>query len=295
MNAKKIKTFDVVLILIMIVVAVITIYPFLNVLAISLNDATDTVKGGIHILPREFTLQNYKEIFTGSSKLPRAFVNSILRTVIGTGLGVISSAMLAYTLSRREFIFNKFVTILFVLTMYVGGGIIPEYMVIRQLGLINNFAVYILPGLISAFNVIVIRSFIDGLPDALNESAMIDGANDLVIFFKIVLPLCLPVIATIALFVAVSQWNSWFDTYIYARTNDSLTTLQYELMKVMDNAASSSKVDPNNPLLQQAAAGVNPESIKMAITMVATGPILLVYPFVQKYFVTGMTLGAVKA
>lgn len=290
---RKITAFDTVLAIIMIIIAVVTVYPFLNVLAISLNDATDTVKGGIYIWPREFTLQNYKEIFEGSSKLPQGLLISVLRTVIGTFTGVLASAMVAYTLSRREFVFNKFITILFVLTMYIGGGLIPEYMVIRGLGLVNNFAVYILPGLISAFNVIVIRSFIDGLPEALNESAMIDGANDFIIFTKIVLPLCLPVIATVALFIAVGQWNSWFDTYLYARSNDALTTLQYELMKVMGNATGTAKVDPNNPIVQ--AASVNPESIKMAITMVATLPILLVYPFVQKYFVTGMTLGAVKS
>ena len=286
------EAFDIVLIVIMLFIVVITLYPFLNVLAISLNDATDTVKGGIHIWPREFTLQNYKEIFNGSTKLPRAFVNSVLRTVIGTITGVIATTMVAFTLSRRDFIFNKLVTMLFVITMYVGGGLIPEYLVVRQLGLVNNFAVYILPGLISAFNVIVIRSFMDGLPEALYESASIDGANDWIVFRKIVFPLCLPVIATIALFIAVSQWNSWFDTYIYARTNDSLTTLQYELMKIMDNAAAT--VDIHNPNLQNTARS-NPESIKMAITMVATIPILLVYPFVQKYFVSGMTLGAVKS
>ena len=290
---KKVKVFDIVLIVIMTIIAVITIYPFLNVLAISFNDATDSVKGGIHILPREFTLQNYKEIFDGSSKLPTGLIISILRTVIGTVTGVLASAMVAFVISRRDFVFNKLVTILFVLTMYIGGGLIPEYMLIKNVGLINNFAVYILPGLISAFNVIVIRSFIDGLPPALNESAMIDGANDFVVFTKIILPLCLPVIATVALFIAVSQWNSWFDTYLYARQNDGLTTLQYELMKVMGNASASAKVDPNNPLVK--ASSVNPESIKMAITMVATAPILCIYPFVQKYFVTGMTLGAVKS
>lgn len=290
---KKVKIFDIALTIVMVVIAVLTVYPFLNVLAISLNDATDTVKGGIHIWPREFTLQNYKEIFEGSSKLPQGLLISVLRTLVGTITGVLASAMVAFVLSRREFVFNKLVTILFVLTMYVSGGLIPEYMLIKNVGLINNFAVYIIPSLISAFNVIVIRSFIDGLPPALNESAMIDGANDFIIFTKIILPLCLPVIATVALFIAVGQWNSWFDTYLYARQNDGLTTLQYELMKVMSTASASSKVDPNNPALQ--AAAVNPESIKMAITMVATGPILLVYPFVQKYFVTGMTLGAVKS
>ena len=288
----KISTFDVVLTIIMCLIIVVTVYPFLNVLAVSLNDAADTVKGGIYIWPRKFTFANYQQVFSGSSKLPLAFFNSVLRTVIGTLTGVIATAMVAYTLSRRDFIFNKFVTLLFVVTMYVSGGLIPEYLVIRNLGLINNFAVYILPGLISAFNVIVMRSFMDGLPEALYESAKIDGANDWTTFYKIVMPLCLPVVATISLFIAVGQWNSWFDTYLYARGNNSMTTLQYELMKIIDNA--SSNVDVNNPLLQNASKS-NPQSIKMAITMVATIPILLVYPFVQKYFVTGMTLGAVKS
>ena len=288
----KISTFDVVLTIIMCLIIVVTVYPFLNVLAVSLNDAADTVKGGIYIWPRKFTFANYQQVFSGSSKLPLAFFNSVLRTVIGTLTGVIATAMVAYTLSRRDFIFNKFVTLLFVITMYVSGGLIPEYLVIRNLGLINNFAVYILPGLISAFNVIVMRSFMDGLPEALYESAKIDGANDWTTFYKIVMPLCLPVVATISLFIAVGQWNSWFDTYLYARGNNIMTTLQYELMKIIDNA--SSNVDINNPLLQNASKS-NPQSIKMAITMVATIPILLVYPFVQKYFVTGMTLGAVKS
>ena len=290
---KKIEVFDIVLTIIMCFIIVITLYPFLNVLAVSLNDATDTVKGGIYIWPREFTLANYKQVFSGSSKLPLAFFNSILRTVIGTVTGVIATAMVAYTLSRRDFIFNKAVTLLFIITMYVSGGLIPEFLVVKNLGLINNFAVYILPGLISAFNIIVMRSFMDGLPEALYESAKIDGASDWTTFYKIVMPLCLPVIATIALFIAVSQWNSWFDTYLYARSNNSMTTLQYELMKIIDNA-NATNVDVNNPNLQNVAKS-NPQSIKMAITMVATVPILLVYPFVQKYFVTGMTLGAVKS
>ena len=292
---EKIKPFDVFLILLMIFIAIITVHPFLNVLAISLNDANDTVKGGITIFPRIFTLDNYKQIFSTGSNLTRGFVNSVLRTVIGTATGVLSSAIVAYVMSRKDFIFNKFVSVLFVLTMYVGGGLIPEYMLIRQMGLVNHFAVYILPLLISAFNVIVIRSFIDGLPPALQESAKIDGANDFTIFFRIVLPLCLPVIATVALFIAVQQWNSWFDTYIYAGSNESLTTLQYELMKVMDNATASAASAGNTGNGNLQVTAVNPESIKMAITMVATVPILLVYPFVQKYFVTGMTLGAVKS
>ncbi|OPJ65124.1 carbohydrate ABC transporter permease [Clostridium oryzae] len=292
---KKMTIFDVILILIFAFVIVITIYPFLNVLAISFNNSMDTVKGGIYILPRKFTLANYQEIFKSSSKLPHAFVISVLRTVIGTVLGVISTAMLAFTISRTDYVFRKPVTVIFVLTMYVSGGLIPSYMLIRDLHLINKFAVYIIPGLISAYNVIVIRSFIDGLPYALQESAKIDGANDLTIFFKIVLPLCVPVIATISLFIAVGQWNSWYDTYLYAREKQSLSTLQYELMKVLQNSQQSSFVDNNTAAQLAKQNTVNPESIKMAITIVATVPILLVYPFVQKYFVTGMTLGAVKS
>src|SRR5690625_2347733 len=291
---KGITLFDVFLTLGMIFVIVITLYPFLNILAISLNNAIDTAKGGIHILPRDFTFANYVEIFSSNDRLLQAFIMSVTRTVVGTVTGIIASTMLAYTLSRKDFVFNKPVALLLVLTMFVSGGLIPDYMLIRHLGLINQFSVYILPMLISAFNVIVIRSFMDNLPVALEESAKIDGANDFTIFVRIILPLSMPVIATISLFLAVGQWNSWFDTYLYARTNESLTTLQYELMKILDNASASGSSGVNTHSAQYMAKQTNPQSIKMAITIIATVPILFVYPFLQKYFVTGLTLGAVK-
>jgi len=291
---KKVTFFDICLSLGMIFVIVITLYPFLNILAISLNNAIDTAKGGIHILPRDFTFANYVEIFSSNDRLLQAFIMSVTRTVVGTVTGIIASTMLAYTLSRKDFVFNKPVALLLVLTMFVSGGLIPDYMLIRHLGLINQFSVYILPMLISAFNVIVIRSFMDNLPVALEESAKIDGANDFTIFARIILPLSMPVIATISLFLAVGQWNSWFDTYLYARTNESLTTLQYELMKILDNASASGSSGVNTHSAQYMAKQTNPQSIKMAITIIATVPILFVYPFLQKYFVTGLTLGAVK-
>lgn len=292
---KRLTLFDIFLMLFMIFVIVITLYPFLNILAISLNNAVDTVKGGIHIWPRDFTLANYVEIFSSNDRLLQAFIMSILRTVVGTITGIIASTMLAYTLSRKDFVFNKPVGIILVITMFVGGGLIPDYMLIRHLGLINKFSVYILPMLINAFNVIVIRSFMDGLPDALEESAKIDGANDFTIFTRIILPLSLPVVATISLFLAVGQWNSWFDTYLYARSNENLTTLQYELMKILDNAsASGSGGAMDSHTAQYVAKQTNPQSIKMAITIIATVPILAVYPFLQKHFVSGLTLGAVK-
>ncbi|MFD1177688.1 carbohydrate ABC transporter permease [Paenibacillus puldeungensis] len=287
------KIFNVCNFILMAVILLITLYPFLNVLAISLNDSTDTVRGGIYIWPREFTLENYKTIF-GYSTLIQGFKITIYRTIIGTVLGLISSSMVAYTLSRPDFRARKFVSTFLAMTMYVSGGLVPTYMLIRHLDLIGTFAVYILPGLISAFNVFVIRSFMDGLPYALQESAKLDGANDFMIYYKIILPLCKPVLATIALFLAVGQWNAWFDTYLYNGNKEHLTTLQYELMKILQSTNQGSNMANANDLINQMSQ-VSPESIKMAITIVVTVPILFIYPFLQRYFVEGMTLGAVKA
>jgi len=286
--------FDTVNIIFLTIVMIVTLYPFLNVLAISLNESADTVRGGIYLWPREWTLDNYLEI-AKYDNLVTAFVNSVLRTVIGTVIGVFSSAMVAYTLSRSDFQGRKFISTFIVLTMYFSGGLIPGYMLIRDLGLMNSFWVYILPGIVNAFNIIIIRSFMDGLPFSLQESAKIDGANDFTIFYRIILPLSKPVLATIALFVAVGQWNQWFDNYLYNSMNEKLTTLQYELMKILDNTSVSGSVDANTMRPNDfQAKQVSPESIKMAITMVTVVPIIVVYPFVQKYFIQGMTLGAVK-
>lgn len=293
---KRPTALDYILGIVMIFVIIVTLYPFLNVLAISLNDATDTARGGLHIFPRVFTWRNYEEVFSSNNNLLIAFRNSVLRTVIGTITATFSCAVLAYVVSRKKFIFRRHINVLLTLTMYVSGGLIPGYLLIRELGLINEFAVYIIPALISAFNVIVIRSFIEDLPDALEESARIDGASDFTIFLRVIMPLCMPVLATIALFVAVGQWNSWFDTYLYARSNTNLTTLQFELMKIMDNASALSATDVSRLNAQGGQTiRTTPESIKMAITIIVTVPILLVYPFLQKYFVSGLTLGAVKS
>ncbi|GAA0137828.1 carbohydrate ABC transporter permease [Paenibacillus sp. YSY-4.3] len=293
-NATKAdKIFDIINFIIMAMIMIVTLYPFLNVLAISLNDSTDTVRGGIYIWPREFTWENYKTIFSYTGLIV-GFKNTIYRTIIGTVLGLISSSMLAYTLSRQDFASRKFVSTFLALTMYFSGGLVPTYMLMRHLDLIGSFWIYILPGIVSAFNVFIIRSFIDGLPYALQESAKLDGANDFKIYYKIILPLCKPVLATIALFLAVGQWNSWFDTYLYNGNKPHLTTLQYELMKVLASTNQGAGMTNANDLANQMAQ-VSPESIKMAITIVVTLPILFVYPFLQRYFVSGMTLGAVKA
>ncbi|MCR6109574.1 carbohydrate ABC transporter permease [Bacillus sp. A301a_S52] len=289
------KLFDITNYVLMALIIVIMLYPFLNVLAISLNDSTDTVRGGIYIFPREFTLENYRVIMEYDSLLI-GFRNSVLRTVIGTFLGLFVCSMVAYTLSRQDFQARNVISVIIVLTMFFSGGLVPTYMLMRDLGLINTFAIYILPLLVSAWNIIIIRSFMDGLPLALQESAKVDGANDFTIYWKIILPICKPVLATIALFIAVMQWNMWFDTYIYNSANPALTTLQYELMKILQNttASTGAGIDSVRGSGAEAATRVSPESIRMAITIVTIVPILLVYPFLQRYFVKGMTLGAIK-
>ncbi|CAM4505176.1 MAG: carbohydrate ABC transporter permease [Paenibacillus macerans] len=285
--------FDGVVYLLISLITVVTLYPFLNVLAISFNDSVDTVRGGITVYPREFTLENYKQIFSYGG-LVTGFKISVLRTVAGTAAGLVSGSMVAYTLARSDFQGRKFVSTYLAITMYVSGGLIPGFILIRNLDLINTFAVYILPGLVSAFNIFVIRSFIDGIPYALQESAKLDGANDFTIYWRVILPLCKPALATVALFLAVGQWNSWFDTYLYNGSNDALTTLQYELMKVLQSTTTNAN-NIRGENMTQLMAQVSPDSVKMAITIIATVPILVVYPFLQKYFVKGMTLGAVKS
>lgn len=289
------KIIDIFIYLVMIVLLIVTLFPFLNVIAVAFNESTDSIKGGIGIFPRKPTLANFKELMR-YPLLFRGFYISVLRTVIGTAASLLSTCMLAYTLSRRDFMFRRFVTVLFLLTMYIDSGLIPNFMIIRLFGLNNTFWVYIIPGLISAYNLILVRSFIDQIPYSLQESAFLDGANDFTIFTRIVMPLCLPVIATVGLFYAVGQWNSWFDTYLYASFNENITTLQYELMKILQQSVSQS----NSAGLGQAARiaqakSISPISIRMAVTVVTVLPIICVYPFVQRYFVTGMTLGAVKS
>ncbi|MEK0316345.1 carbohydrate ABC transporter permease [Cohnella sp. 56] len=287
------RWFDVAVYLLLILVTVVTLYPFLNVLAISLNDSTDSVRGGITIYPRVPTFKNYETIFAFGGLITGLKI-SVLRTVVGTILGLISASMLAFTISRSDFQGRRFVSTFLALTMYVSGGLIPFYILIRDLNMMNTFAVYVLPGLVSAFNVFVIRSFIDGIPFALQESAKLDGANDWTIFWRVILPLTKPALATIALFLAVGQWNAWFDTYLYNGSSEKLTTLQFELMKVLQSTTTNADQFRGRNMTE-VMRQISPESVKMAITIVVTVPILVVYPFLQKYFVKGMTLGAVKS
>jgi len=288
------RIFDIVNYTLLCLLMVVTLYPFLNTLAVSFNDATDSIRGGIYLWPRKWTLENYKFVFENASVVQATWI-SVLRTVIGTVLTVFCSAMVAYTISRPEYVLRKFVTIAFILTMYINGGLIPNYLLIRDLGLIGSFWVYIWPGLIGVFNLIVIRSFIENLPDNILESAKIDGAGDFRTFFSICLPLCTPVLATVALFTGVFQWNSWFDVFLYNSSYENLSTLQYELQKTLQfSNASNRAVDFNAAAQGAGATQVTPIAIRATMTIVASVPIIMVYPFLQKYFVKGMMVGGVK-
>ncbi|MFD2657418.1 carbohydrate ABC transporter permease [Gracilibacillus thailandensis] len=296
MRTKEDIIFDTSNIIFMIILCILMLYPFLNQIAISLNDATDSVRGGIYLWPREFTWHNYEHVFEKAAIYQAIFI-SVLRTLVGAGVGLFCTAMVAYAIAQPNFIFKKSVTIIFIMTMYFNGGLIPTFLLMRDLQLIGSFWVYILPTLISAFNLIIMRSFIEGLPNSIFESARIDGAGDFRIFFQIVLPLSLPVLATVALFVAVFQWNQWFDVFLYNSSQEHLTTLQYELMKILQNSSTTSSGDMASAFANSADGNSNmvtPKSIQATMTIVASVPIIMVYPFLQRYFVKGMTLGAVK-
>ena len=274
----------------MVLFVVITLYPVLNTLAISFNDGIDTIRGGVHLLPRKFTLKNYQTVFQKQNLLTGAYI-SVLRTVVGTFLSLALNAILAFIVSRKKFLFKSQLSLFWVITMYVNVGMIPTFMVYNGLGLTNSFWVYVIPGMISAFNMLVLRTYMQGIPDSLEESAQLDGAGYTVIFLKIISPLCKPVYATIALFVAVYQWNSWFDSMLYNRMSTKLTTLQYELMKLLSSVMQQSG---SAEAAKNAAAAVTPASVRAAATIATMLPIICLYPFLQRYFVTGLTIGGVK-
>lgn len=287
--------FDVCNLVFMVLFSFIILYPLLNMVAVSFNDGTDALKGGIRLIPRVFTTKNYTTILE-KENLTVAARMSVLRTVVGTVTSTFVTALLAYILSRKEFIFKKQISLLYVVTMYVSGGLIPIYLVYKALGLLNTFSVYILPGMVPAFSMLVLRTYMNGLPDSLAESAMIDGAGHFTIFFRIIFPLCMPVIATVALFTAVGQWNSWFDAMLYNNNGaNGRTTLQLELMKVLSSVTTqNSNANTMKNAAKSGGGTVTSTSLRAATTVVTSLPIIILYPFLQKYFVSGLTIGGVK-
>ena len=270
------------------------LYPFWNTLVISLNAGLDTAKGGVTFWPREFTWSNYEVVFN-DSKLLNGFVISILRTVIGTAAALFMTTLLAYGMSKSDLMGRKFYTVFFVVTMYFSGGLIPTFLLIKSLGLLNNFLVMIISTLISVWNMIIFRTFFKSLPAGLEESAQIDGCSNWGIYWKIILPLSGPVIATLGLFTAIAHWNDWFAPTIYI-TNQDLMPVQTVLRRLL-NANLINDVAGNLDSMtmeRMSKKSLTAKSIISSTIMVVSLPIILVYPFVQKYFVKGVMVGSMK-
>lgn len=282
--------FDNMNVFIMLVICFLTLYPIWYVVVNSLSEGMDAMKGGIYWWPRHFTLDNYKAVFANQGILT-SFGVTIAKTIIGTITHVFFTAMVAYALSRKELRGRNIYMFVGIVTMFFSGGLIPYFLLLRDVGLLDNFLVYIVPALFNFFHLIIFVSFFREIPTSLEEAAKIDGASDIKIFLKVVIPLSMPVIATIALFQGVYQWNDYFAGIIFVNDPD-LQPIQTYLYKVVAESSS-------NQMMVNAPGGVmnksvTSQSIKLATMVVTTLPIVLVYPFLQKYFVKGMLIGSVK-
>ncbi|MEK3733935.1 MULTISPECIES: carbohydrate ABC transporter permease [Paenibacillus] len=275
--------------------AFVTFYPFWNALVVSLNTGADTAMGGVTFWPRSFTLENYEIVFQ-DKRLLNGFAISVARTVVGTFCSILVTSIFAYGMTKRELIGRKYYMIMCIITMYFGGGLIPSFMLIRSLGLMDSFWVYIIPTLVSVWNMIIFRTFFQGLPAGLEESAKIDGSGNWGIFFRIILPLSGPVIATLSLFTAVGHWNEWFLPSIYISKNE-LLPIQTILNQILNSNIMSeqmSNLDSASQAVLSRMQSVTTKSLSMATMIVATIPIIMVYPFVQKHFVKGVLIGSLK-
>jgi putative aldouronate transport system permease protein len=273
--------------------AIICIYPFYYIFLYSISDTEKASRGMIYVLPSGFTLHNYYMLLRNPGIANAALV-SLSRTVLGTILTLFCCALFGYILTKKELPLRKVIYRYVIITMYLNAGLIPYYILMKKIGFMNSFWIYVVPGAVGAFNLILVKTYIEQIPASLEESAMVDGANYFTIFWKIILPLCTPIIATVAVFTAVGQWNAFSDNLIFV-SNPKLQTLQMMLYKVLANTTEvfqnvrTQEMARNQQLVQP-----TPSTIRMTITMIATLPILFVYPFLQKYFVKGIMLGAVK-
>lgn len=290
-DTKASKAFDVINTVILVVFFIIVIYPLWDQFIISINDGTKTALGDIGLWPKYISMDAYRKIIE-ESKIFKGALVSILRVVVGTVTCVFCTGLLAYITTIRRFKGRTIVRRLFIFTMYFGGGLIPVYLLMVQLRLLNSFAVYILPGLFSAYYMLLIASYIQNLPESLFEAARIDGCSELRIYTKIVIPVCVPVFAAVAVYVAVGHWNSWFDVFLY-NPEGKWDTLQVYLRRVLLEAEAFNAITDQS-LAANKFKGLSSQSLKAATTVIVTFPILVTYPFFQKYFISGITIGAVK-
>jgi putative aldouronate transport system permease protein len=279
----------------MVLICVVTLYPYINQLAVSFNDGQDTIFGGITIFPRKFTLENYITVFTNSGFV-NSLVVSVLRVALGTALGIVVITGAAYAITKKDMPGRNFFVTFLIVPTFISGGLIPTYMLYRYLHLMNNFLVYIIPMAFVFYYMIIVRTYLQSIPASLEESAVIDGANEVQILFRIILPLSLPVMATVALWLGVMHWNDWI-TSLYFVTNKKLYSLQYVLYKVVKEAELINEMAVTRAMnsgMSGQSVMVTPESVKAATMIVATLPIIMLYPFLQKYFIKGVMIGAVK-
>ena len=287
---KKVQIFPIVNTIIMILFVIITLYPVLNTLAISLNDGTDSLRGGIYLLPRKFTWKNYITVLQKDNLITGAYV-TVARTVIGTVLALISNAILAFIVSRKRFMFKKQLSLFWVITMYVNGGMIPTFILINQLHMVNTVWAILIPGAFNVWNMILARTYYQSIPTELREASAIDGANEIQHFFKIMIPVCKPIIAVLALWSFVGMWNSYFDAMIYL--NDAnLQPLQLVLRSILvQNTPQPGMIADIQSTAEMAKIA---EQLKYATIVVSSLPLLVMYPFFQKYFDKGIMVGSVK-
>ncbi|WP_284638394.1 carbohydrate ABC transporter permease [Paenibacillus silviterrae] len=265
------------------------LYPFLHVLSVSLSTPSEAIRPGIHLYPKEFTFAAYEQALQ-TKGIWMGYYNTIFRTVVGTLLSLIVMTMGAYALSKKYLPHRGFYTMFIVITMFFSGGLIPTFLLIRGLGLYDSLWALIIPGLINTFYMLIMRNFFLGLPQELEDSAKMDGAHDFQILFRIVLPISKPILATISLWLAVHHWNEWFQGLIYIQDQSKLV-LQIYLRRLI---VESSDLETKQLMDQASEQEVVAESVKAAVLMIATLPILVVYPFIQKYFVKGALIGSVK-
>ncbi len=293
---KKIKTSSVIINLFFCLGSLLFILPFVLIIAASFTKESALVAEGYKLIPSQFSLEAYKYVFRSPQQLIDSYKITIIYSFVATFLGVIVMSMLAYPLSRPNYKYKRIVTFFIFFTMLFSGGLVPSYIwMTRYLHMGDTIWVYILPFLVNAFHVIVIRTFFQGLPSALMESAKIDGASELQTFFKIVLPLSKPVIATISLLTLLARWNDWNTALIYIKST-KLYSLQYLLQKILREAEFVKNMAESSPVagIDFNASNLPSITIRFAMCMVAAGPMLVVFPFFQKYFAKGLTVGAVK-
>lgn len=271
--------------------ALLCVIPFYLIIVASFTDESSLIRNGYPLFPTDFSVQSYLLCLKNPTEILRAYGTTIGVTVIGTVLAVFIATMTGYVLSRKDFPWRNKFSFFFFFTTLFSGGLVPSYMLcIRYLHFRNNYLGILLPLMFSVWNMIIAKSFMNGIPGAITESAKIDGANDIVIFIRLILPLSKPLLATLGLFSALAYWNDWYNCMLYI-TNENMFILQYYLQRMLGSAEAMRLVAEKSGI---ALPSVPLESMKMAMTVIATGPIVLLYPFVQRYFVKGLTIGAVK-